>query len=79
MGTFAADVVAAPGYRKAGDPPRQSTPGSVRLSVREAGVIQSYRPDYPWQGSKSSQYQRVGDSMPPKLAAAVLAPIFDLY
>lgn len=79
VGSFAAEVVAAPGYRKAGDPPRQKTPGSMRVSVAEAGVLQSFRPDYPWQGGKSSQYQRVGDAIPPFLAAAILIQILALF
>lgn len=78
VGTFRPDIVAAPGYRKAGDPPRQRTPGSVRVTVAEAGILQSFPADYPWQGSEASQFQRVGDAMPPLLAAAVLAPLFAL-
>lgn len=48
---------------------------SVRISVREAGVLQGFPADYPWQGTKSQQYRQVGDAVPPPLAAAILRPL----
>jgi DNA (cytosine-5)-methyltransferase 1 len=77
VGTFAADVVAAPGWRKAGDGPRQSQPGSVRVSVTEAAVLQTFPPDYPWQGPKTARHQQVGNAVPPVLAAALLRAVLD--
>lgn len=46
--------------------------GRRQPSVRDAAVLQSFRPDYPWQGTESQRYQEVGNSVPPLLGAAVL-------
>lgn len=50
---------------------------AVRVSVQEATVLQSFRPDYPWQGSRTAQYQQVGNAIPVLLAHAVLRNLID--
>lgn len=46
-----------------------------KVSIEEAGVLQSFPADYPWQGGVSERYQQVGNAIPPRLAAAILEPL----
>lgn len=71
--TVAADPrIPPPGHRDRAGGERQHAE-SIRVTVAEAAVLQGFRPDYPWHGTKTSQYGQVGNCVPPPLAAAVLA------
>lgn len=44
----------------------------LHLTPKEAGLLSGFRYDYPWTGSRTSQFQQAGDVVSPIVAAAVL-------
>lgn len=48
---------------------------AVRIEIRDALLLQSFRPDYPVQGTRTAQFRQIGDAVPPRLAAAILGQV----
>ncbi|MFF3849648.1 DNA cytosine methyltransferase [Streptomyces sp. NPDC002328] len=59
-------------------PPRDAqslaVPAPIRITAREAGILQTFPADYPWAGNKGQQFSQIGNAVPPLLAAHLLAP-----
>ncbi|MGV9899960.1 DNA cytosine methyltransferase, partial [Streptomyces tendae] len=47
-------------------------PESVRISVQEAAALQTFPVGYPFRGTKTRQFEQIGNAVPPLLAAAAL-------
>ena len=43
-----------------------------RITVEDATIIQGFRPDYPWQGSRTKRFTQIGNSVCPPVARHVL-------
>lgn len=67
--------IGRPGHKDREDGERQFAEQSVRVSVVEAAILQGFRPDYPWQGTKTAQFSQVGNAVPPPMAKAVVAAL----
>ncbi|UGQ10929.1 DNA cytosine methyltransferase [Yinghuangia sp. ASG 101] len=46
---------------------------SIRLTASEAGVLQTFPADYPWQGTKGQQFSQIGNAVPPLFARHLLS------
>lgn len=67
-------ILTRPATTVIGDPGAQSE-NAVRLTICDALILQSFRPDYPVQGSKTKQFEQIGNAIPPLLARRVLEAV----
>jgi DNA (cytosine-5)-methyltransferase 1 len=65
--------IGRPGHKDRDKGEAQFEVDSVRITVQEAAVLQSFPAGYPWQGTKTAQFTQVGNAIPPLLALHVLA------
>lgn len=50
---------------------------TIKITVADALVLQSFRADYPVQGGKSKQFEQIGNAIPPRLAWHVLRTVLE--
>ncbi|MFF4767450.1 DNA cytosine methyltransferase [Streptomyces sp. NPDC001255] len=56
-------------------PGEGTVPPPIRITAGEAGCLQTFPADYPWQGNKGQQFSQIGNAVPPRLAAHLLTPV----
>jgi DNA (cytosine-5)-methyltransferase 1 len=72
--TGSPDVIASPGHKVRTAKNHRQT-GGVKITDRDALLLQSFPPDYPVQGSRTKRFEQIGNAVPPQLARVVLAAV----
>ncbi|MFH9228297.1 DNA cytosine methyltransferase [Streptomyces lydicus] len=66
--------IAEPTAPPAGNAESPAAPEPIRITAQEAGVLQTFPADCPWAGNKGQVFSQIGNAVPPRLAAHLLAP-----
>lgn len=64
--------IGRPGHKDRDKGESQFAQDSVRITVAEAAVLQSFPPGYPWAGTKTKQFEQCGNAWCPLAAIHVL-------
>lgn len=67
--------VGRPGHKDRSGGEAQFAEGSVRITIEEAATLQGFATPYPWQGTRSAQYQQVGNAVCPPVSAAIVGAL----
>lgn len=73
VGSFRPEVMAAPGYRRAGDPPRQATPGSVVVTEAERKALMGLPADWVVVGNEAQRSLQIGNGVVVDLMQQIIA------
>lgn len=70
----ASHVWTDPGVTPAGVVEAKRT-DAVRLTAAEAACLQTFPTEYEWRGTKTQQFQQIGNAIPPLMAEAILCAV----
>jgi DNA (cytosine-5)-methyltransferase 1 len=69
--------IGRPGHKDRDEGEAQFERGAVRVSLEEAAVLQGFSPDHPFRGSRTKQFEQIGNAICPPMAAAVLGALME--
>ena len=69
------DRIGRPGHEDFKGGESQFDKDAVRITQEEAAILQGFRPDYPFQGSKTSRFRQIGNAVPPTWASAIIGAL----